>query len=113
MRNSFNNFQSVVGAAVPHGAHINTAILTDSRAPIGLAREHFNTLTQSVPVALKSPNAYLNFGEDPFSIPNSKGESSSLRGSQAQQYDEVFEKLHSGKTFLRSDPAPVEIKRAA
>ena len=30
-----------------------------------------------------------------------------------QEHDEVFEKLHSSKIFIRSDPVPIDIKHTA
>jgi hypothetical protein len=30
-----------------------------------------------------------------------------------QEHDEVFDKLHSSKIFIRSDPAPIDIKHTA
>lgn len=55
--------------------------------------DQFNPLTNSVALSFKSPQSSA-----PYSLP---GEGMS-RASQ----DEMFDKLHHGKSFLRADPQP-------
>jgi hypothetical protein len=63
--------------------------------------------------SIKSPNN-TQFDQEMIDIVDPLG--SSREGSlqkQQQMHDELFEKLHSNKVFMRSDPAPLDINLTA
>jgi len=89
--------------------HTNGSFTFPKYSLSGLKSPNNNPLSYSI----KSPNN-TQFDQEMIDIVDPLGSprESSLQ-KQQQMHDELFEKLHGNKVFMRTDPAPLDINLTA